>query len=214
MESSPENGFEPIQRKELPNSLELVHELEDTEDENIIKDKIGVMLDSISHDLKIDFVPEVNNFYKRMSEEGCLVRVERLSRVLETVEMNEPLSISDEDESHYANAVIPTPEGIKIAFSEGQAPGPVRVVVGFGKTIIGFRTESLSVNEIEFSETDFRDAQERKYLCRHVKGELKRDDIRYIIIRIPFLLMPEDHLSPAEAKKKPTFVFRGMNMVG
>jgi hypothetical protein len=130
--------------------------------------------------------------------------------VLEAVELGKPLHISDETDSHYANAVVPVSEGIKIAFGEGEAPGPVRVMVGFGKTLIGFKTDHLSVSEIDFSESEIRDARERKYLCRHVSGDLKREDIRYLILRIPYAIMDPVRLTDEERKRTRPFVFRGV----
>ena len=145
-----------------------------------------------------------------MQSENCLVRTERLSRVLETVELESPLVVSNENEEHYANAVIPSPEGIKIALSEGLAPGPVRIMVGFGKTIIGFKTDNMLVEEIDFSESEIRDSAERKFLCRHVTGNLSKHDVRYIIIRIPYTYLQEKYLTDSERTKKPKFIFRGM----
>ncbi|MBU6232011.1 MAG: hypothetical protein KGI45_01890 [Patescibacteria group bacterium] len=206
------HSFEMGLRQEMPHSLELAQELEDSDDEEFLQEKIGVLLRSIEEDTGYSFESDVGKFYNDMKRENCLVRVERLSRVLETVEMEQPLTISDEDESHYANAVIPETEGIKIALSEGQAPGPIRIVVGFGKTIIGFKSDHLKVDEIDFSETDTRDAQERRYLCRHVTGELDKDDIRYLIIRIPSHLVSEDLMTETEKKRRLPFIFRGMKL--
>ena len=207
-----ENRFEGQSNSEIPHSLELAHELESTEDEEVLRQKLGSLLDSMESDLGVEFVSNVNELYKGMQSEDCLVRVESLSRVLETMETSSPMKISDETESHYANAVIPDPRGIKIAFSEGQAPGPVRLAVGFGKTIIGFKSDNVSVEEIEFSESDIRDARERKYLCRHVVGELTREDIRFLVMRMPSSLLDEDHLTEEEKKRKDPFIFRGARL--
>lgn len=199
-------------RHELPHSLELAKELEETEDVEVIREKLGSLLESIAEDTGVEFTSDVNTLYQAMAKEGCLVRVEKLSRVLETVELGSPLDISDEKEAHFANAVIPMPEGIKIALSEGQAPGPVRIMVGFGKTIIGFKTDNISVSEVEFSESDIRDPEERKFLCRHVSGSLQSKDVGYVVIRIPSDLLAEKYLTKEEKKKKMPFVFRGAKL--
>ncbi|OHA18166.1 MAG: hypothetical protein A2664_01710 [Candidatus Taylorbacteria bacterium RIFCSPHIGHO2_01_FULL_46_22b] len=202
MQKTPELIIENEQ--EVPQSLELVRELEVVENQDDVKLRLGEMLDRISSD--------VGALYEGMRVEQCLARVEQLSRVLETIELGKPLHISDETDSHYANAVIPAPEGIKIALSEGEAPGSVRAVVGFGKTLIGFKTDHLSVSEIDFAESEIRDANERKYLCRHVSGDLLKDDIHYLILRIPYELMPAERLTVEEKKKSRPFVFRGMRL--
>ncbi len=206
------HSFEQTLRHELPRSLELAQELEETDDDDLIREKLGPMFRSIEEDLGVKLVSDVSELYKGMQSEDCLVRAERLSRVLETVEMESPMEISDEDERHYANAVIPTAEGIKIALSEGQAPGPVRIMVGFGKTIIGFKADNVSVSEVEFDESDIRDAQERKFVCRHVNGELTKEDIRYIVMRIPFSYVAPGYLTDEEKIRKPRFVFRGTKL--
>lgn len=205
-----EPSFEKIDGHDLPHSLALAHELEGTDDDELIREKLGLMLESIEKDIGTKFVSNVNELYKSMQAENCLVRTERLSRVLETVELESPLVISDENEEHFANAVIPSIEGIKIALSEGLAPGPVRIMVGFGKTIIGFKTENVLVEEINFSESEIRDSAERKFLCRHVTGKLSKEDIRYIVMRIPSTLIQEKYLTDNEKTKKPKFIFRGM----
>ena len=205
-------GAETAERRELPHSLGLAQKLEESDNDELIRENLGLMLRSIEEDLGIKLVSDVGKLYDGMQLDNCLVRVERLSRVLETVELQSPLKISEENEQHYANAVIPNPDGIKIALSEGQAPGPMRIMVGFGKTIIGFKTDNISVEEIEFDESDIRDAKERRYLCRHVSGELSKDDIRYLVMRIPFSFVKEEYLTDLEKRDQPQFVFRGARL--
>jgi hypothetical protein len=201
-------------KQEAPHSIELSKELEQTDDDELIREKLGMMLQSIEDDLGIKFISNVNELYDNMRSDNCLVRTDRLSRVLETMESESPLKISDEDERHYANAVIPNQEGIRIALSEGQAPGPVRIMVGFGKTIIGFKADAdnISVSEIEFGESEIRDPLERRYVTRHVTGELSKSDIKYIVMRIPFPLVKDEYLTEQERHRKPTFVFRGAKL--
>lgn len=208
-----EHNLEKSLKPELPASLELAKELEETEDVEVIKEKLGFLLESMTRDFGITFTSDMNALYSGMAEENCLVRVERLSRVLETMALESPLHISDETETHYANAVIPVPEGIKIALAEGQAPGPYRIMVGFGKTIIGFKTDNMLVEEVKFSENDLRDAKERQYLCRHVSGDLKKEDVHYLAIRIPASLLDKKYLSEEELERKPHFVFRGAKLI-
>ena len=212
MEKEPkEISTEPIESLGVPESLRLAEELEKTDDNERLCEDIGKLLDAIENDLGVEFTPDINSIYDGMRQDDCLVRVETLSRVLRTMKMSEPLSISDEDETHYANAVVPLPEGIKIALAEGQAPGPVRLVVGFGKTLIGFKTDHISVSEIDFNEHPFRDENERKYLCRHVSGNIPKEDIHYLTIRIPFALMKKERLTQKELDNKPSFVSRGVH---
>lgn len=156
-----------MEKIKIPNYddiTDLAQALEKEEDTEVIKREIGILLEKISEELHAPLVKDVSLLYEEMSRENCLVRVEKLSRIVAAIKSHSSIKISDEEETHYANAVIPSPEGIKIAFSEGQAPGPVRIAVGFGKTIVGFKTENLKVEEIDFNESEIRDSKERAYL--------------------------------------------------
>lgn len=194
--------------EKLPRSLELARILEQTDDEDLIREGMNELFETLETDLHTTLHNDPGLVYRNMEKEGCLARVESLSRVLETIETGKNLSISDETESHYANAVIPTPQGIKIAFSEASAIGPVRTMVGFGKTLVGFKTENIQVDEIDFNPEDLRGANERKYLCRHVVGDLRPEDIRSVVMRIPRHLISENLLTVDEREEASTFIFR------
>jgi len=213
MEDTPKlNANENVAEKsELPRSLQLAIELEKATDQGseILKSKLKAFLESMEKDLNVHYTDNANELYQRMREENCLVRVEKLSRVLETLELGKDLHISDADEYHYANATLPVPEGIKIAYAEGQAPGIVRIAIGFGKTIIGFKTDNIEVGEVEFS--DRIDAEERRYLCRHVSGDVRKQDIISVVMRIPRHLMEDSMLNEKELESKSPFIVRGFN---
>lgn len=196
---------------EFPKSLILAQQLEEAEDPNFIKEHLGELLDLISEETGKNLFEDVSTIYEKMKKTQCLVRVEQLSRILATIELGRPLEIGHEEETHYANAVIPEEEGIKLALAEGQAPGPFRAIVSFGKTLVGFKTDHLEVTEIDHSENgnNFRDEELRKRICRHVKGKIEKRDIRYMVIRIPKHLLDEKHLTEEELKEKDLpFVFR------
>jgi hypothetical protein len=161
--------FEQNNTYEQPKTaIELAHELEDSEDIEYIKKNLGTLLDLIEKETGTEFQEEVDTIYEDMKAENCLVRVEQLSRILETVELNKDLPIGHNAETHYANAVIPEEAGIKLALAEGQAPGPIRAIMSFGKSLIGFKTDNLEVSEVDFipDAAGIRDEQERKFVCR------------------------------------------------
>jgi hypothetical protein len=201
----------PESHELLPESLTLTKKLEETDDVEFIKENLGRLLEQIESDLGVKFSPDSSSAYEKMRENGCLARVEKLSRVLEALELHHPMKISDETENHYANAVIPTPEGIKVAFAEGQAPGPIRTMVGFGKTIVGFKTDNLKVDEIDFDPNDHRGASERKYLCRHISGEVREEDFVSLVMRIPKNLIGPEYLTEEELAEDRTFIFRSVS---
>lgn len=207
-----EQPEQPPSPEGLPKSVELARLLEHTDDSKEVQEHLGELLVSIETDIGQPLTSDVSAIYKDMYERQCLARIEQLSRVLESIELHKPLAISDEHESHYANAIVPTTEGLHIAFSEGQAPGPVRAVVGFGKTLVGFKTDRIKVEKIDFSETVVNNAEERRFLCRHVSGILDSNDIRHMVLRMPSALVPEHVLTEDERKKKRDFIFRGMQL--
>lgn len=204
--------FEQNNTYEQPKTaIDLARQLENSEDIEYIKQNLGLLLDLIEQETGREFQEEVDTIYGDMKKENCLVRVEQLSRILETIENDTELPIGHNAETHYANAVIPEEAGIKLALAEGQAPGPIRALMSFGKSLIGFKTDNLEVSEVDFvpDAAGVRDEQERKYVCRHVEGTLKKDDIKFLVIRIPKHLLDEDHLSTEEKEEKDfPFIFR------
>ena len=191
----------------VPRALELAVKLEGLED--ISPTQVSELLEAMQHEIGVAITNNTNLFYRTMREKDCLVRVETLSRVLSVIELGQKALISEETDNHYANAVIPENDGIKIAFSEGWAPGPVRTAVAFGKTIVGFITENIDVKEIDFDPDDPRGAEERKYLCRHVDGYLTKNDIVSVVMRIPRRLIEDKFLFPDEVGGTNQFIFRG-----
>jgi hypothetical protein len=199
-----------IENSDFDSLLEIARELEDSEDELTIKRDVEILFEKIEALLKLKLIDKVNILYAKMRETNCLARIESLKKILETILYENTLPIGDNDDTHYANAVLPLNRGIEIAFSEGQAPGTVKTVIGFGKTMVGFKQDHISVQEIDFPESEIRDARERKFLCRHVSGNLTREDIVCIVFRIPFNFTPERYLNEDEKNRKPKFIFRGI----
>jgi hypothetical protein len=196
---------------EQQKAYKIALEMEESDDPEFVRKNIPELLRLIEADVHHPLVNDVSGLYLGMAQNKCLARIERLSRVLKTIEEDEPMRIGEAEE-HYANAVIPEPEGIKIAYAEGQAPGPVRSMIAFGKTLIGFKTENMQVDSIEYSSDDLRDGQKRNILCRHVSGDLRKEDIKYLIIRIPKNLVDLEVLTKEEVETESTFIFRGVEI--
>lgn len=208
--------FEQQNTYEQPKTaIELAQQLENSEDMDYIKKNLGTLLDLIEKETGHEFKEEIDTIYEDMKKEKCLVRVEQLSRILETIEHNKDLPIGHNAETHYANAVIPEEAGIKLALAEGQAPGPIRAIMSFGKSLIGFKTDNLEVKEVDYvpDAAGVRDEQERKYVCRHVEGTLKKEDIKFLVIRIPKHLLDDEHLKEDEKEDNGfPFVFRAAKL--
>ena len=194
--------------------VRLSRALEESREPEFIKQKLPELFDVLENGLGLSLLKgrEVNTIYKLFLENGCLVRVENFTRILEAIELNHGFRVGESaDDSHYANAVIPDPEGVKLAFAEGQMSGPLRVAMGLGKSLVGFRVDSghITVSAVDFSEDDPRDIAKRGYLCRHVEGEIMKDDIRGVVMRIPRAVVSESLLTNEELEGKGQFVFRG-----
>jgi hypothetical protein len=195
----------------VPESLKIVKELEELEEVEVIRHEMPLALDAVERDLGVRFTDDVSSLYRLMQKRRCLARVETFSRVLAALEGVEDIHIGAA-ETHYANAVVPDPDGLALAYAEGRAPGSVRAVIAFGKTIVGFKTDHLSVTTVDFGEEDGRNLAERARLCRHVEGDVGREDIQAVVLRIPRASFPEARMTEEEARSTSPFIFRGFQM--
>ncbi|OHB20210.1 MAG: hypothetical protein A2939_03315 [Parcubacteria group bacterium RIFCSPLOWO2_01_FULL_48_18] len=148
---------------------------------------------------------DVDALYKEMEEKKFLLRLESVKRITECLIKKAPLELGG-GKKRYANAV--TVEGLRIAFAEGDAPGPIRLLVGFDSAI-GFDARGLKVEDIEMEEDDPRDARFRIAYCRHVSGNLPPERIKYFIVRIPEYMFPPELLTDEERRGGGKFMFRG-----
>ena len=204
------------EQKETPEEkvVRLSRELEESKDIEFVKNTLPRLFETLEQELGITLLKgsEIDAIYNLFQAEKCLVRVENFTRIMDALELNHGFKVGESaDDSHYANAVIPDPEGIRLAFAEGQASGPLRLAIGLGKSLVGFRGNSdhLKVSDVEFSEDDARDVASRAYLCRHIEGEILKQDIRGVVLRIPRTIVAESLLTDEELETEGQFVFRG-----
>ncbi|MEK7464594.1 MAG: hypothetical protein AAB617_02335 [Patescibacteria group bacterium] len=191
---------------------EILSGMESAQSSAELKKLIPLLIDRLEKDFGIRFTDDITSLYKEMQEKRFLVRLENIRRVVEGVYEKRGFKIGDK-EDHYANAVVPENEGLRIAFSEGEAPGPVRFLVGFDvKSAIGFDPNGLEVSDIETDESDLRDTAKRRALLRHVSGNLEPENIHHFIMRIPRAAFPEERMTEEEAKNKGGFIFRGARL--
>jgi len=194
---------------EKPSLVKIAKAMEDAKTEEEMKGYVNNFLESFPETFHADLSPDVTSVYRAMEEEGLLVRLERLSAVIEDVLEHKPIRIG-EGGDHYANAVLPNNEGIKIAFAEGMAPGPIRLLMGFEvRSGIGFDAKGLEVSEIDVSEFDLRDTSLRAALCRHVKGDILSENIKYLVLRLPAHLVEDRYVTEKELENASQFIFRG-----
>ena len=190
--------------------------LEGSKDIEFIKKKLPELFMLLQTGLGITLLKdddEINNLYRELQKKGCLIRVEKFTKILETLGLDKDLIVGDKmNDSHYANAVIPESDAIGLAFGEARVSGPLKVAMGLGKSLVGFSPDSpdLKVYKIEISKDDIRDTVERRRLCRHVEGKITKNDIRGVVMRIPRRVFPENLFTEEEIKHPGPFIFRGL----
>jgi hypothetical protein len=206
----PVKSLEDVDKTIITSLAKKLEESETIEETREILKRVFFFLESI---LKMELTDDVTKIYSRMRKEGLMLRCESISRIFESIINRKPIHIGDKDD-HYANAVIPELEGIKIAFAEARAPGPVKLIMAFDvRSLIGFspeniKVETLEVSRVETDEMNPRDVNLRKNFCRHVSGDLLPQQIKYLILRIPRSVFPEEYLRENESEEI-RFVFRG-----
>src|SRR5690606_13199423 len=191
-DSSPVEGG-PDQQKELPilsivRLIEEVSESTDLSPEEIkeqCKTLTAELLDHLRTDLNLELSSDVSTLYEEMQREKLLARVENATRVIECIATKSPIPVGSND-THYANAVIAEPEGLRIAMAAADVLGPVRFLVGLNlKAIVRFKSDHPEVAEVDDSQIAIRATQMRKSFCRHVVGEILTEAMRYMVLRIP-----------------------------
>jgi hypothetical protein len=177
-----------------------------------LKPLIKEFLNHLQTDLHWELSSDVTSLYNEMSKEDLLARVGSIKRAINCLAKGSPIVVGV-GEDHYANSVTTDVEGLRIAMAEATSIGPVRLLMGLDlKAMIGFTKEHLSVKEISDNEFDLRDTNLRKVYCRHIDGEIHKEDIKYVVMRIPKHLFPQEELSPEELKTPSQFVFRGVKL--
>lgn len=192
--------------------IELAEKIELLEDREELKESIEKFLEFFEEEMNVELSHDVTHIYGEMSREHLIARVERIKHTVACLVGHEPIEVGKGD-SHYANSVTSDPEGLRIAMAEGEAPGPIRLLVGLDlNALIGFTSDHLNVSEIEDSNFDLRDTGMRKAYCRHISGEILPEDIKYVVLRIPRAMFPESMLEEVEQKNTSKFIFRGAKL--
>lgn len=183
--------------------------MERAQSEDEMRKSVQEFLDLLSKELNIELTPDITPLYREMNDRGFLIRLESPSVVAKSLKNKTPIRLGG-GEDHYANAVVAQNEGVKMAFAEGMAPGPIRLILGFDvRSAIGFDSKGVTVSEVDESEFDLRDTSIRHALCRHVAGNLAPEDIKCFIMRIPKHMLDGKRLTRTETAQDVPFVFRG-----
>ncbi len=192
--------------------LSIAQRIEQTKDVNECKELMPGFLEALETLAHDPLNPEIERIYREMQAQDLLLRVENISRVAESIKTHTPYHVGDA-EDHYANSVIPENDGIKIAFAEATAPGPVRLLIGFDvRTAISYSPESIHVYNIDETENDLRDISLRKKVCKHVEGVITPELIKHIVIRCPRTIFPEDRMTNEEKNTQHMYIFRAVTL--
>lgn len=205
-----ENSLNPEQ-PEKTELDQLLLELQNAQKPEVVKEILGEVLNHLKNDLGINLSPNIADLYEEMEKQDILLRAENLIKIIESLEKHTPLAFGT-SEDHYANAVVPSQEGLSIALAEGEAPGPIKILIGFNiKSLIGFDPTDFQIHSIESNDPniDPRDQEKRLKNCRHVSGNLPPEQIKYLVLRAPRATFPDNHLTNEEKNASSSFIFRG-----
>lgn len=183
--------------------------------EEIVEQSKALVHELLSHiedDFHLVLSDDINTLYAEMNSQNLLARVESVKRVVECLAHDMPITVGEGGE-HYANSVTADAEGLRIAMAEAEAIGPVRLLMGLDlKALVGFTNDHVKVSEIAENEFDLRDTALRHAYCRHLEGSIQKEDIRYMVMRIPRSVFPREMMSDIERKQPSAFIFRGVKI--
>ncbi len=215
------HSIEFPEQKDFSQLLDIVEKLEtlanskEYDPQEIVewsRELVSDLLQHIETDLQLKLSEDVNEVYRKMNQENLLARVESVKRIVECLTHETPIEVGIGD-NHYANSVTADLEGLRIAMAEAETFGPVRLLVGLDlKALVGFTNDHVEVSEIDDNEFDLRDTALRKAYCRHLDGEIHKEDIRYVVLRIPRKVFPNSLLNDFEKKQQTPFIFRSISI--
>ncbi len=193
---------------ELDSVIEAIQSIKEKDKMEILKQKIEDLLNLLEEKIHRSLSANVEQSYLEMQNRNLVLRVENLKNIINCVVNNKSFEIGSNTE-HYANSVVPTPEGVKIAFSEGMSPGAIKILAGYDiNSAISLDPEHFELSEIDSIEGEVRDENLRKSTCRHIHGVIRKELIKHIVLRIPSMLFPKDKLTSFEIEHPGAYVFR------
>ncbi|MBP6856165.1 MAG: hypothetical protein KBC42_02520 [Candidatus Pacebacteria bacterium] len=198
----------PKKEPELDSIIEKIQSVKSPEQIETLKQMTGDLLNLLEEKIHKNLKSDVEHSYLEMQSRNLIVRVENLKNIIDCVVEDKSFEIGT-NEDHYANSVLPTPEGIKIAFAEGMSKGAIKIMAGYDiKSAVSLDQDHFEVFEIDSIEGEIRDEYLRKNVCRHLHGVIRREFIKHIILRIPTTLFPEERLTSFEKTHQGPFIFR------
>lgn len=164
---------------------------------------------------ELDDVNEIYSKYQNSMPESFIIRRERPERVArlmneEDIEINFDQKIVADRGDKYANCAVwpygPDPvSGIRSAFNEGHtSAGPIVTVVAVKNNPKNATIEKAE-GALETVGTLSREA------VRIMSGAMKKEDLQFVILRMPKSYIQENMLTEEEKQNQHTYVFRAFD---
>jgi len=210
-------------KDDTPDSVKVLDKIESASNEasvERVRQLVPEFFASLEADAGIELTTDIQSVYRAIDNGNCIVRLGNLRKITHTLVGQDSLTIGDRDQ-YYPNALKGSAGAVKDAFAEGHYGGPIRPIMGFGgrdveKTGISFSADDVEVldrTNLDYSHPKavvdpetFKKRRER-FLC--VRGELKRKEIKHLVMRTPYTATPDSILTEKEKETEPRFVFRG-----
>lgn len=139
---------------------------------------------------------DITALYKNLDDEKLIVRREDPTRLLESILNETPLHVAFPEDTRYSNAVIWEPRyaerGLANAYLEGY--GSKNGIV----TIVGMKPDSnIDIQKMPDASQEFA-GLDRAHVYS-ISGDIKTENIVFVIVRIPIDAFPPDLMTEEEA---------------
>lgn len=168
-----------------------------------------------------EYFENVTDLYEKLAGESLAVRREDPRAVLAFLEGAAPLSLHQEEDAPYPNAAKWKYEegsrGLENAFLEG------RTHLNGAVTVVGFAPEHVREFPLMNEAGEVILPGGRKIDRSNVislEGEIPKDDVRFVVVRLPAQYVPEHALTEEESEQLaapasgPRYIFRGVRFGG
>lgn len=192
----------------IPNNLEDLHKIVRQIDRNKISNKQETIFDFFKSALESaggKYFENINDLYKLFNQKNYLVRREDPKKIAYLVGKNQPIKVSLDKEinNEYGNCV-------SWNYSQGSRGISTAILEGHGElnglvTIIGFEPNNNATINHNISKNPGQAGTDRA-LVRAMEGDIRFEDIKFIILRAPAINFPEDEMSDQEKEAFDDFI--------
>lgn len=197
-------------------STQELHKLDPDEKVELMQETAIEILTTLGEAGGVEY-EDITALYKNLDDEKLIVRREDPTRLLESILNKTPLHVMFPEDTRYSNAVIWEPRyaerGLANAYLEGY--GSKNGIV----TIVGMRPDSnIDIQKMPDASQEFA-GLDRAHVYS-ISGDIKTENIVFIIVRIPIDAFPPDLMTEEEAdilfelqQKKSTDMSSGVEFI-